>query len=601
MKFDTVVCAFLLLLGFTPVGGVWQTSARDLFQIWRDEARTPIPPSNDTQVTVSPLRGHVFPSKLEQELDDILPRDVHVHHMTPESDDDGYIVVLPSEHEIARHLVCPAALILMVVFVILVKMEVWEVSYIPESLVIIIFGIFVGYASVYFDVTWGDDEARTKFSANLLNLVLLPVIIFETGWSIRVKDFATQFVYILIFAIPGTVINTSVVAYLIHYTGSVLGWHSITGVRTALAFSSLICATDPVATLATYSKLRVDPLLNIMVLGEAVINDAVAIVLFKMFNSDDVMGIPGAPLPSTHDMFMRIGWSVTVNFLGSSVLGCVLGVVFVYVMRVIDMGDSPKVAALYIVVSGYAAFSIAEGYFHMSGIIVTLFCSTVMGIYAKPHLHLSQQGMSGTKMTTYFIQQVASLADSAVFLLVGFSFVHIKGPGLRFATSLIPICLLGRAASTFPLGLLVNGVKKVTMGSATQTNRLEAKHMFMMWHGGLRGAIALVLAMELGPWVDVLDGKGTAKILHTATFMVIVVLLGVFGGSTQFFLNLFKIPVGVDAAEDHLCRKDKSRTMTAIDFFDKNFLNPLLKSKSDMEAPVEEETEVPASGVGSVQ
>ena len=126
MKFDTVVCAFLLLLGFTPVGGVWQTSARDLLQIWRDEARSPIPPSNDTHVTVSPLRGHVFPSKLEQELDDILPRDVHVHHMTPESDDDGYIVVLPSEHEIARHLVCPAALILMVVFVILVKMEAWN-------------------------------------------------------------------------------------------------------------------------------------------------------------------------------------------------------------------------------------------------------------------------------------------------------------------------------------------------------------------------------------------------------------------------------------------------------------------------------------------
>uniref|UniRef100_A0A7S1F7Y0 Cation/H+ exchanger transmembrane domain-containing protein n=1 Tax=Noctiluca scintillans TaxID=2966 RepID=A0A7S1F7Y0_NOCSC len=508
----------------------------------------------ETPGMVGRLKNSVMPPHLSDDLASILPG-VDIHHLSSVTDEDtGYIVMIPSEHQLARHLIAPSALIFMLVFLIMVKIERWEISWIPESLLIIFLGIVAGYVFVYFGVTMEDDGARTKFMANLLNLVLLPIIIFETGWSLRVRDLNSQFVYIVIFAIVGTLINTGVVASLIYLTGH-LGWHSITEFRTVLAFSSLISATDPVATLSTYSHLKVDPLLNIMVLGESVINDAVAIVLFKIFNSDAIMGTPGMPLPSGEEIVSRVCWSVTFNFVGSAVVGSVLGAIFVFVIRMVDMSHTPKIAALYVGVSGYAAFSMGEGFFGMSGIIVTLFCSTVMGVYARPHL----KAHNGAAMTTYFVKQVASLADSSVFLLVGLAFVNIHGDGLRFAMSLIPICLLGRASSTFPLGVLVNGLKdlKIWAGRTRDANKLEGKHLFMMWHGGLRGAIALVLAMELGPWVDELDGEGTSAILHTATFMVIVVFLFVFGGTTQFFLNFFRIPVNVDAPSDYLSRKEE--------------------------------------------
>ena len=48
-----------------------------------------------------------------------------------------------------------------------------------------------------------------------------------------------------------------------------------------LAFAALICAVDPVATLATFSALNVDPDLEVLVFGEALLNDAVAIVSYK--------------------------------------------------------------------------------------------------------------------------------------------------------------------------------------------------------------------------------------------------------------------------------------------------------------------------------
>ena len=47
----------------------------------------------------------------------------------------------------------------------------------------------------------------------------------------------------------------------------------------SFAFGSLISAVDPVATLAIFSALDVDPILYMLVFGESILNDAVAIVL----------------------------------------------------------------------------------------------------------------------------------------------------------------------------------------------------------------------------------------------------------------------------------------------------------------------------------
>merc|ERR1719277_1082769 len=104
---------------------------------------------------------------------------------------------------------------------------------------------------------------------------------FESGWSLRTRDWASQLGYIMLFAIAGTVLSLLVVAALIHWTSH---WHGINSWRTALAYASLISSVDPVATLATFNQLNVDPLLFILVFGESQINDAVAITVFEALN-----------------------------------------------------------------------------------------------------------------------------------------------------------------------------------------------------------------------------------------------------------------------------------------------------------------------------
>lgn len=50
----------------------------------------------------------------------------------------------------------------------------------------------------------------------------------------------------------------------------------------AMMFGSLISAVDPVATLAAFSSVGVDPRVYSMIYGESILNDAVAIVLFAV-------------------------------------------------------------------------------------------------------------------------------------------------------------------------------------------------------------------------------------------------------------------------------------------------------------------------------
>ena len=106
----------------------------------------------------------------------------------------------------------------------------------------------------------------------------------------------------------------------------------------SLLFGSLISATDPVTVLAIFHDLHVDHDLYSLVFGESVMNDAVAIVLFRL-----VMECLGTynitPVIRSVDeysgegnrfnivaLFKSIGSFIGI-FLGSFLLGCFIGLV----------------------------------------------------------------------------------------------------------------------------------------------------------------------------------------------------------------------------------------------------------------------------------
>lgn len=492
---------------------------------------------------------------------------------------------------LAIYIVAPLALVFVIVFSISNIMEKLEITAIPESMMFIIAGVILGlllkrYAHFHF---FEDVDAWGEMNSAILNLILLPIIIFTSGWALRRQDFYSQFPYILMFAMVGVAISTGVIACLIFWTGS-MGLHGVTRWRTAFAYASLISATDPVATLSTYAKLKVDPLLNILVFGESIINDAVAIVLFNVFNSDHFMINSKGETMEGWAMILNLIWGTAKIFFGSTMIGVGLGILYTFISHWADMRHSKKAQILVIFASCYLTYAVAEGV-GMSGIIAVMFAAIVEGVYMRSHL-----SSEGSMLATFFVKQLSMLADAAICLQIGVSVVQLTTGGLYFGLWVMLFCLIGRCASVFPVGISVNALK-AAIGTANGQpesgwNLLSPQHMFMMWHAGLRGAIALALSLELGRWVDEIDGKGTRTALQTATFFLIVTFLLLFGGSTSHCLKHLRIPHGEDKPANHLSKtEDYGSARGFLKWVDRVILAPLLVGRGSYGEEDEQDVE----------
>ena len=84
------------------------------------------------------------------------------------------------------------------------------------------------------------------------------------------------------FALVGTLISTMLVGLVLYQLGQG-GIVTRMSVEEALAFGALISAIDPVSTLAQFGSIKVPLSLGALVYGESVINDAISIVLYRMF------------------------------------------------------------------------------------------------------------------------------------------------------------------------------------------------------------------------------------------------------------------------------------------------------------------------------
>jgi len=438
--------------------------------------------------------------------------------------------------DMAEQLVLASVGTAILVVVIANLMHRCNISVIPESLIAVALGAGLGF--VLYKSSWGgqsDYLSEPLFYALFslsLKLYALPIIIFESGWSLRQRDFFSQIGYILLLAIVGTSISVLVVAQLLLATSD---YHHITDPRTAYAFASLISSTDPVATLATFGTMNVDPLLFILVFGESQINDAVAITLFESINSGATATLG------------ELGLHVLLLFFGSLGLGVGMAMVLIMIMRFTRLGHSAADSMLYLLFTPFCMYAAAEQV-KLSGIITVLFGSIVMGAYAPPHLT-----QEATTFASFLLKQAASVGDLIVFLNCGIQVVHVSERGLTMGCWVMLICLIARAAAVFPMSWFCNSIKWCVSQRIPTEKRhyITWKHQVMLWHSGLRGGIGLVLALELGEYVNENNHSETAKAdLVDATFVMICVYLLVFGGSTGFVLQLLGLPWGAQVPED---------------------------------------------------
>eukprot|EP00808_Paulinella_micropora_P018652 g68534.t1 len=140
--------------------------------------------------------------------------------------------------------------VLLVAFTILTvhAAEVFHFHIIPESGLVIIIGVIFGGVGYWLDFM--AIEGVSKFNLEIFNLVLLPIIIFESGYSLKKRGIFRNFKTIMGYACIGSVISAVFTAACL-----LSSLTTVSSPQEALLFGSLIAATDPVATLAVFKDV----------------------------------------------------------------------------------------------------------------------------------------------------------------------------------------------------------------------------------------------------------------------------------------------------------------------------------------------------------
>lgn len=127
-------------------------------------------------------------------------------------------------------------------------------------------------------------------------------------------------------------------------------------------FGSLISAVDPVAVLAVFEEIQVNEILYIVVFGESLLNDAVTVVLYHLFESYTEMGLKNILYVDVLSGFLNF-WVVAI---GGTVIGVIWGMATSLVTKFTN--EVRVIEPIFIFVMAYLAYLNAE-IFHMSGIL----------------------------------------------------------------------------------------------------------------------------------------------------------------------------------------------------------------------------------------
>jgi solute carrier family 9 (sodium/hydrogen exchanger), member 6/7 len=184
---------------------------------------------------------------------------------------------------------------------------------------------------------------------------------------------------ILTFAFAGTFIS-AVSLGIVLWVWTRIPWDmdSITFVE-ALSVGATLSATDPVTILAIFNVYKVEPKLYTVIFGEAILNDAIAIVLFETAQRYREGASKGNL--TILSLFEAIGVFL-LKFFGSLFIGVVIGVGTALMLKYTLIRRFPKLESCLIILIAYASYFFSNGV-HMSG------QSTRLG-WIPLYAHLSQ-------------------------------------------------------------------------------------------------------------------------------------------------------------------------------------------------------------------
>jgi len=403
---------------------------------------------------------------------------------------------------------------------------------IPYSVALLIIGLAIGLGERVFSVDSENAFSQSiqliaDIDPHLILFIFLPTLIFESAFAIETHLFKRTFPQITTLAIPGLIISTLLTAALVKYA---FPWDWSWPI--ALMFGALVSATDPVAVVSLLKEMSSRKRLETLIEGESLLNDGTAIVLFSVF-----LGFVFA----TNEQAFSF-WQVSYDFVRVVALGFMVGLVIALLMIFwIDrVFNDPMIEITLSVVAAYLSFYIAEELLHVSGVVAIVTLGISLASIGRTRISPEVAGF-----LHHFWEMMAYIANTIIFLLVGIIIaVRIQLDSTE-AWQALGILYLGvlviRAISIVSL---VPVLKRIGIGMSKE------KIIVMIW-GGLRGAVALALALSVAQ-NSLFPREIGGQILFLCAGIVVLTI--VINGSTVRYLlqklGLSELPPAKQATVD---------------------------------------------------
>lgn len=328
--------------------------------------------------------------------------------------------------------------------------------HIPYTLLLVIFGLGLAFV----------DVRLVNLSPGLILSIFLPPLLFEAAWNLPWSKLKRDLFPICLFAIVGVLISIAGVA---------LGLHQLAGLSltTALLVGASLSATDPVSVTALFRELGVEKRLSVLMEGESLFDDGVAVVAF---------GFLVAFALGTGELAVQPILSQFLQVVGIGIgIGGLMGFGISYLTQRFDL---PLVEQSLTLVSAYGTYLITED-LGGSGVIGVVTNGLILGNFGS-RIGMSPQTRA---IVSEFWEFLSFFVNSIVFLLIGDQIrFAILGENLSTIALTIGAMILTRAVSIYGLSFVSNRLARSGISAPNQT--------ILFW-GGLRGSVSIALALSL--------------------------------------------------------------------------------------------------------
>jgi monovalent cation/hydrogen antiporter len=372
---------------------------------------------------------------------------------------------------------------------------------VPYPILLVLGGLLLGFLP---------GLPAVELPPELVLVVFLPPLLYQAAFFSTLRDLRADLRAITTTAVGLVLVTMAAVAVTAHALVDGLSW------AVAFTLGAIVSPTDALAATAVARRLGAPRRLVTVLEGESLVNDATALVAYRIAVAAAVGG-------------SFVVWEAGLRFVAGVAGGVAVGLIVGWLVAVVRRRlEDPPAEIVLTVVTGYAAYLPAER-LEVSGVLAAVTAGLFVG-WRAPEL-----ASPTTRLLAFsFWEILVYLLNAVLFLLVGLQLQPI----LEQVTGRSVATLLGLAALVSAVVIAVRFVWSFTVPYLVRAlarrpsqvaRRVGARQRLISSWSGMRGAVSLAAALALPLETNSGQPFPERELILFVTFGVIFVTLVVQG------------------------------------------------------------------------